>query len=307
MYKNSFFKNKDIIVSELRKRYSLKNCDVLLGDSLVLIDKKSGIVIKVPARLFDEELYVLKLLSKLGINSPKIIDTGLLYTEDVSLPYYRLELIGSSNKFFETSASSDTLEEYYTFLNKVLTTLKSTSINGFGQLTFSAEPKWQFRSEKEFFLSQINKIISYHFWSKEEMDYLMLKLQNQNWFDTGVLVHNDLFLNILFSSKNRQFYIIDPQTTISSANEYWDLSHYTLYANAFNQTSGLANFIKSQIIRDWEKFIFTAQIITYERIRFYYKYDKTRVPVMNSFLEQLKNGNLMTGNKTVSKSEIISS
>ena len=103
----------------------------------------------------------------------------------------------------------------------------------------------------------------------------------------AILAHTDILHNILVN-KYGKFHLIDPQTIVSAANKYWDLTYYLIYANGYGCTSGLVKFLKQFKIDDWNLLLITAKINAYERVSFYTKYDPSKLPGMISFLEGLK-------------------
>jgi hypothetical protein len=115
----------------------------------------------------------------------------------------------------------------------------------------------------------------------------------------GYLAHSDILKNIVFSKGDHEYFLIDPQTNTSSANKDWDLSLYLIYANAFNMTSGLKQFLETIEIVEWEEFVVTAAVNSLERISYYSRHDSSRVEAIKDFAKKTQDGYLLVGKELI--------
>lgn len=297
----SLVEHKKMIYLDMKQKFGRDGAEVTVADSILM--RHGDLITKVPMQRCAEEIFIINTFKKLGIPTVEITNTNSIQTRVGEVPAYTMkaidgavDLIRLGNKFLNA--------DYYAFLTKVFEGLQSTSMDGFGaiQLTES-EIQTEFSSDKELLGNVLQMVKKRQYWPKIEIDKLEDDLTEVESDHKAILAHTDILHNILVDTE-RNFYLIDPQTIVSAANRYWDLSYYLIYANGYGCTSGLVEFFRGQNIDDWNLFMLTTKINTYERTSFYTHYDSARVPGMLAFLENLKEGKVRIGNTVLTRNDL---
>jgi hypothetical protein len=298
----SLIENKHQIFSELKERLNPEDAEISMADSILI--RRIGLITKIPMQRCAEEVFILRKLKDLGIPTIEITDVHTIKTRVGIVSSYTMreingavDLIRHGNKFLN--------DGYYLFLKKVFVGLQKTHFDGFGAIELtSSNIKTEYGSDKELLRSILHKVEARGHWPSNEMGKLKDELEQTEGAHEAILAHTDILHNILVD-RHGKFYLIDPQTIISAANKYWDLTYYLIYANGYDCTFGLAKFLKQfNIIDDWNLFLITAKINAYERTSFYAKYDPSKLPGMINFLEGLKLNHIRIGNKVLTKTNL---
>ncbi len=297
----SLVENKQQLFSELKERLNPEGIEVSVADSILI--RRIGLITKIPMQRCAEEVFILRKLKDLGIPTVEITDVHSIKTRAGIVSSYTMreiegavDLIRHGNKFLN--------DDYYLFLKKVFDGLQKTHFDGFGAIKLtSSDVKTEYGSDKELLRSILHKVESRGYWPSDEIDELKAELDQTECAQEAILAHTDILHNILVN-KYGKFHLIDPQTIVSAANKYWDLTYYLIYANGYGCTSGLVKFLKQFKIDDWNLLLITAKINAYERVSFYTKYDPSKLPGMISFLEGLKQNHIRIGNKVLTKTDL---
>lgn len=268
-----------------------ENQNVVVSDSVVEIKQET--VDKIPTKKCREEVYILGLFKGLGIPTVDIISS-----QSISLPLGEFEsytmkripdvesVIHFGNRYLG--------EQFYRFLYAVLSCLKTVEFQGFGAITLMANQtvETEFSSEKELLSSRISITERRNNCDSAEIHNINSKIALLEDRSTGNLVHNDILNNILVN-KDGEFFLIDPQTNVSSGNEYWDLSLYLIYAYAFGCRNGLEDFMNLYSLDDYNRFVITCKANALERLSYYKKYDQSKVSGIIQFMEDLDKGKFL--------------
>lgn len=298
----SLSENKQRLSSELKERFDSLDTEISLADSILI--KRSGLITKIPMQRCAEEVFVLQTFKHLGIPTVEILGTDEMETSIGRVSCYTMkaidetfDLIKHGNMFLNGN--------YYSFLKNIFDNLATVHLKGFGAIKLAdSGVQTEYESEKMFLMSILNRTAQRKYWPTSEIDELKSQLEELKDKEEGVLVHTDILHNILVNKDGTRFYLIDPQTIVSVANKYWDLTYYLIYANGYGCTSGLAEFLKQFKIDDWNLLLITAKINAYERVSFYTKYDPSKLPGMISFLEGLKQNHIRVENKVLTKTDL---
>jgi len=298
----SLREHKKQIYSELEARYRGGDAKITIADSILI--QQEGRVTKIPMRKCAEEIFVIQNFQRLNIPTVDIIETGTIETQIGEVDSYTMKAIDGAQDVIECG-NRYMGPDYYDFLQNVLDQLQTVPMQGAGAIELTPSGiKSQFSTDRELLQDVFQRTRARGYWPEEEMDALEAELFRYHEPVDTVLTHTDILNNII-ADRDSNFYLIDPQTIVSAANKFWDLSYYLVYANGFGCTDGLAEFIKTRnIIKDWDLFMLTAKINAYERTSFYSQYDPQRVPGMLVFLESLKEGNIRIGNIVLTKEDL---
>lgn len=277
---------------------------IVVSDSVVMIGDRT--VTKIPQKSCEEEIFLLNIIKNAGIQVPPVVSSNEIITPLGNFRSYTMERIKSAENVIE--ASTDVFNpNYYVFLGDILNKFKNIKFQGYGaiNLTKGTQVSTEFESKKAFFHSVIDRTTQRSNPNFFDIEIIKHNIDTKVVDDTcGQLVHSDLLNNIIFSRSEWSYYLIDPQTNTSSANEYWDLSSYLLYANAFLKTHMLEGFILSLTITNWDEFVTTAQTIAFERTAYYSRHDLSRIKPMLKFIAELNKGNILVGDKTIERSKL---
>lgn len=259
--------------------------EISISDGILI--KRGNIVEKIPVSKCKEEVHIIKIFQSLGIPTVDILSIekhstplGLLESYVMKKLKNVKNVIMFGNFFLN--------EEYYCFLNYILESLKQINFDGFGSISIQDNNiiDTEFSTEKELFGKIIASTKRRANIAENELVAIEKEIEVSSNSKQGFLVHSDILNNILVVD-DKDFLLIDPQTNVSSANEYWDLSMYLIYAYAFGCMRGLSGFFRNCSIPDYEKFLTTARVLAYERLSYYKKYDKKRVIGIEQFLYEL--------------------
>ena len=274
---------------------------IIVSDSIVIIDDKT--VTKIPQKSCVEELYILDLIKNLEIKVPTVITSGEITTPFGNFESYTMSKIMSGINIID--ADSEVFNpKYYSFLTDIFKKFGDVRFAGYGAITLAegGEVTTEFRTKKELFHSVVNRALLRPNPNLLDVDLINHNIDNEvGEQGYGQLVHSDLLNNIIFSRSEKIYYLIDPQTNTSSANEYWDLSSYLLYANAFSKTHMLEDFVAEIKINNWNEFVTTVQVIALERMSYYSRHDTRRVDPMPKFVAELDNGCVLIGNNRIER------
>lgn len=264
------------------------NHEVVVSDSVVVIKQET--VEKIPTRKCREEIYILNLFKGLGIPTVDIISS-----QQVTIPLGKFEsytmrripnvesVIHFGNKYLN--------EKFYQFLYAVLSCLKTVEFQGFGAITLTDNQvvETEFHSEKELLSSRVGIAERRNNCNNADLHNINSQIALLEDRSVGNLVHSDILNNILVTG-NEEFVLIDPQTNVSSGNEYWDLSLYLIYAYAFGCRSGFEGFMNLFSLDDYNRFFITCKVNALERLSYYKKYDPSKVSGIIQFMEDLDQG-----------------
>lgn len=276
---NDLQSNQSVIIDFLQKKFQLTDYSILSRDSLLVFDNNSPRIFKFPVKQAKEEVYIIDTLSSLGINTPKIINSCSLNIGNESVSFYAMERLNDIQEHISQGA------EYFSFVSYLFSAIKTQKLNGFGKIYTDAKIlKYEYSQEKELFLSVVKRTAKRNFWTSIQIHQLENEITKSDYRPIPILVHNDIFNNILFQTTTNKFYIVDPQTSISSANEYWDLSMFMLYSyiNGYKDFNHLLKFHKPQ---DIDHFYLTSKIICFERMSFYSYYSPKYLNIMQKYLD----------------------
>lgn len=260
-----------------------KKLNVIENDSFLIDLPNENKILKIPSKKPYEEIYLLRKLHSLGLNVPTIRKTGKINVHGISIPYYvmdkipkGIEIIKYSNRYIR--------KDYYKFLDEYFKRIPQKEYSGWGSLTLDKKKliKFEFKTEKQLLLSVLERIQLRSVFPKSYIDTIGRSIQHFSFKERkSVMVHTDLLNNILYSTKNDEFYILDPQTIVSFSNKYWDLAYYIIYAIAFNCTQGLQEFLSTFKDLNNSHFILTCKVLILERMSFYLKYQPDPVIIAN--------------------------
>jgi hypothetical protein len=261
------------LVQYIYRRYS--RFKLVKRDSILIF--KNNSIIKIPRKKTLEELTILKLLRELNIPTIKILDSDVLKTRYGDVPYYVMEKIQNCREQINLSKRHYT-GNYYDFLFFYFETLTKMShklpLKGFGE-SFLVDKTLvgKYQTIADCWLSLLDKVEKRNYWEPNIINNTRTKISKLNMSKKPILVHNDLLKNILYSGKSNQYVIIDPQTSLSLANKYWDLASYILYSHGYGKNYGLSKFIEKCNIDDPEEFGTTLQVVSLERISYFHRYN----------------------------------
>lgn len=294
--------HKRQIYSELESRYQSRGAGVTIADSILVWQE--GRVTKIPMRKCAEEVFIINTFQRLNIPTVDIMEMGSIETQIGKVDSYTMKTIDGAQDISK-HGNRYMSPNYYDFLRHVFDQLQTVPMQGAGAIEQTASSiRTQFSTDKELLQDVFQRTRARGYWHEGEMDALETELSQYQKPSDTVLAHTDILNNIVADGDNN-FYLIDPQTIVSAANKYWDLSYYLIYANGFGCTKGLAEFVKTRNIKDdWGLFMLTAKINAYERTSFYTQYDLQRVPGMLAFLESLKEGNIRIGDVVLTKEDL---
>lgn len=267
------------------------NHEVVVSDSVVVIKQET--VEKIPTRKCREEIYILNLFKDMGIPTVDIISS-----QQVSFPLGKFEsytmrripnvesVIHFGNKYLN--------EKFYQFLYAVLSCLKTVEFQGFGAITLTDNQvvETEFHSEKELLSSRVGIAERRNNCNNADLHNINSQIALLEDRSVGNLVHSDILNNILVTG-NEEFVLIDPQTNVSSGNEYWDLSLYLIYAYAFGCRNGLEGFMNLFSLDDYNRFFITCKANALERLSYYKKYNPSKVSGIIQFMEDLDQGKFL--------------
>lgn len=295
--------DKQKLYTEIRDRFSTLDTEVIIADSILIKDK--DVITKIPMQRCKEEVYLLRKFEALGIPTVKILDTIDLQTQSAGkLSAYTMTVIPDSLDLIKTG-NTYLDDRYYDFLKQIITGLRSCRVTGYGSVRIEGEDIIaEIENEALFFSNVLDRAAFRNNMPVDELNKLRQDVKLLKNEGRSVLVHTDILHNILVDTKKHNFYLIDPQTIISAANEYWDLSYYLIYANGFGCTKGLASFIKQIGVKDWEKFILTCRVNAFERATYYLKYEPKIAKGILKFWEHLKDKNLVVGEDILSQKDL---
>lgn len=294
--------NKQQLFTELKDKFQTEGAKVIMEDSILI--KHGSLITKIPMQHCTEEIFILRTFKRVGIPTIEITDTGEIETSVGRAPFYTMEVVDGATDLIKHGNKFLT-SDYYSFLKKVFDGLKTVHFSGFGsiQLTDSGV-QTEYGSEKEFLESVLRRAEKRKNLPPGDLRKLREQLRKTRDTTESILTHTDILHNVLVNKDGTKFYLMDPQTIVSAANKYWDLSYYLIYANGFGCTDGLAEFLRQVKIDEWDKFLLTARINACERASFYMKYDPTKVPRIVAFLKSLNRNKIIIGNQTLSKNDI---
>jgi hypothetical protein len=264
------------------------NQEVVVSDSVVIIKEET--VEKIPTRKCREEIYILNLFKDMGIPTVDIISSQRVVIPLGEFESYTMRRIPNvesvihfGNKYLN--------ENFYQFLYAVLSCLKTVKFKGFGAITLTANQivETEFHSEKELLSSRVDIAERRNNCDTAELHKTNSKIALLEDRSAGNLVHSDILNNILVN-RNGEFVLIDPQTNVSSGNEYWDLSLYLIYAYAFGCSNGLESLMNLFSLDDYNRFFITCKANAFERLSYYKKYDPSKVSGIIQFMEDLDQG-----------------
>ncbi|MDP2637679.1 MAG: hypothetical protein Q8P26_01300 [Candidatus Levybacteria bacterium] len=293
------------LLKKLKTRYEKLGLSVRLSDALLV--REEDVLTKIPVKSCWVEVFILNKIKQLGIPTVSILGTGAIGIDGEKLPYYRMNFIPNAKLI--TDLEEEALNsDYYQFLETVFNGLQTVTLDGYGSITGfkKGKPMTKHGTLKRFFMENLQNIKNRNYWQEDRLDKLALKIEDQPLeSNAGFLTHNDIFNNILVSKTKSKsnFYIIDPQTSVSSANQYWDLASYLVYTNGYGYTRGLDTFLARREITNWKEFMLTIELIILERASFYATYDSSRVAGMTKMLEFLDRGMVLVGQTVFSEQD----
>lgn len=296
----SLREHKQEILTELQDRYASR-ATVTAADSILI--RQEGLITKIPMQRCAEEVFVIQTLRDLGIPTVEIISNQFINTQSGQIDSYTMnEIVGAIDIIHYGDKYLN--DKYYNFLGNILRGLRSIKMDGFGsiQLTDSGT-KTEFTSDNELLGSVLTRVRTRNYWPAENLDTLEHELSEIKDIPEAVLAHTDILNNVVVDNQG-DFYLIDPQTVVSAANQYWDLSYCLIYANGFGCTAGLQEFLHTQrLSENWDLFMTTTKINAYERASFYTWYDSTKSPGMLAFVESLNEGKIRIGTQTFTRKD----
>jgi len=292
--------SKTRLLSELSQGLPSNEVEIITADSIIL--QRENSITKIPMRKCLEEIYVISLFQRLGIPTVEITSADPLVTEEGIVHTYTMRRLKGAVDLIDHGDELLT-PDYYSFLQTVFTQLKQVRFKGFGAISCADNGTitTEFATEKELLLTVTNRAERRQLWPEEELDRLRQDISCGENLSEGVLTHTDILNNVLANPEGSEFYLIDPQTIVSSGNVYWDIAMYLIYANAFRCTNGLKDFMNNFPIDDWSQFSNTARALAYERGSYYKKYNPACFPGILSFLRDLEGNKILVGNEVIER------
>lgn len=249
--------------------------DFRTSDSMIFILNCGGDMrlLKIPKKNCDTEVQILNDMRANGISTPIVYQKLVLPLQQGPVESYIMEFLSD---VIPTEQLDDASYRRVipNILPSLLDKLRSTRVfNGFGSVVNGIGV---YRTEEDFVISILNRIKERRFdisGIEDKVNDYVRRMKFSTSF-SGVLAHNDLYKNILVNSGFDGFYVIDPQTSVSSAPRIWDLCQYKIYESVYRRWS--LDPIYRESIENDDYVAFCTFLISLERASYFISYDKPK-------------------------------
>ncbi|MBN1175743.1 hypothetical protein JXA48_03795 [Candidatus Woesearchaeota archaeon] len=235
-------------------------------------DKKT--IFKIPKKKGFIEAWFLEQLELLNIPTSHVLCVHSFVCDGEHYVGYEMELLEGLTPIIDLSYS-DYKELFHNTITSIISKLAQFSISGFGGIESVKPLILEFDTESDFLFSLVDKAKRR---GVEIKDYSILINSIANR-ETGVLTHNDLLKN--FFIKDGLLYLLDPQTSVSSAGPEWDVCQLFIYEQIY-----FADCEEKSIPFVSKRELLYLALIALERYSYYQRYDPTKLDTLKYIEEQ---------------------